>query len=119
HGPLTASGLGQGRPELGRQERGLRAGVGLGRDGADLPPTQAETFFKKARTWVNPRRMPVCSSMAAWASRAERGGWSTKYSSRETRWGARALAGPCQGKRRTRSRPPAANASRVGWTVRR
>ena len=37
--------VGQARPELVRQERGLLVGVGLGRDGTDLPPTQAETFF--------------------------------------------------------------------------
>ena len=78
HRPFAPLGLAQAGPELVPQERGLLVGVGLGRDGTDLPPTQAETFFKKARTWVNPRRMPVCSSMAAWASRAERGGCARK-----------------------------------------
>ena len=53
-------------------------GVGLGRHRAYLAPAQANFFFKKARTWDRPRRMPVCCSMASRAARAERGGCGRK-----------------------------------------
>jgi hypothetical protein len=56
----------------------LLAVVGLRRDRADLPPAQPDFFFKKARTWDRPRRMPVSRWMASWASRALRGGCSMK-----------------------------------------
>ena len=78
HRPLAPLRLAQPRPEFGLQEVGLLLRVRLGRDGPDLAPAQAESFFKKARTWVRPRRTPVSRSMAAWASRVERGGCSMK-----------------------------------------
>ena len=78
YGSLAPLRLTQPGPQLVGQEVGLLLRVGLGRDGADLAPAQAESFFKKARTWVRPRRTPVSRSMAAWASRVERGGYSRK-----------------------------------------
>ena len=78
HGPLPALRLPETGPQFARQEVGLDFGVGFGRDGADLAPAQAESFFKKARTCVRPRRTPVCCAMAAWASRVERGGFAKK-----------------------------------------
>jgi hypothetical protein len=65
HGALAPLGLAQAGPELTLQEVGLLLGVRLGRDGSDLAPAQAESFFKKARTRVRPRRTPVSCSMAA------------------------------------------------------
>ena len=76
--PYAPLGLPQPGLELILHEVGLLVRVGLGRDGADLAPAQAESFFKKARTWVRPRRTPVCCSMTAWASRVEQGGCSRK-----------------------------------------
>jgi hypothetical protein len=75
---LAPFGLPQAGLEFGLQEVCLLLRVRLGRDRPDLAPAQAESFFKKARTWVRPRRMPVWRSMAAWASRLERGGFSRK-----------------------------------------
>jgi hypothetical protein len=65
HRPLAALGLVQPRAEAGPKEFRLLLGVGLDRDGPDLAPAQAKSFFKKARTWVRPRRTPVRCSMAA------------------------------------------------------
>src|SRR5262249_41471754 len=78
HRALPPLRLPQPGLEFGLQEVGLLLRVRLGRDGPDLAPAEVESFFKKARTWVRPRRTPVCCSMAAWASRAERGGCSRK-----------------------------------------
>ncbi|HEY7309205.1 MAG TPA: hypothetical protein VH643_07620 [Gemmataceae bacterium] len=74
--PLSAVDLKRGiidfpRPTFGGQEVGLLPRVGLGRDGADLAPAQAERFFQQARTWVRPRRMPVWRSMADYQTRSE------------------------------------------------
>src|SRR4051794_33075216 len=63
--PLAPLGLAQPRSQFVLEERGLLLGVGLGRDGPYLAPAQANFFFKKARTWDRPRRIPVCCSMAS------------------------------------------------------
>ena len=78
YGPFAAFGLAQAGPEPGLQEVGLLLRVRLGRDRPGLAPAQAEIFFRNARTRVRPRRTPVCCSMAAWASRVERGGFWRK-----------------------------------------
>jgi len=75
---LAPVGLPQAGLEFRLQEVGLLLRVRLGRDRPDFAPAQVESVFKKARTWVRPRRTPVCCSMTAWASRVERGGFSRK-----------------------------------------
>ena len=77
-GPLAPLGFFPPRKQLVGETRGLRAGVGLGRNGPYLAPAQANFFSKQARTWDKPRRMPVRRSMACWASRALRGGFARK-----------------------------------------
>lgn len=77
-GALAPLGLAQAGLGFAPQEVGLLLGVRLGRDGSDLAPAQAESFLKQARPRVRPRRTPVSCSMAAWASRVERGGCSRK-----------------------------------------
>lgn len=71
-------GLSQSGEQLLAQVLRLLLGVALAWDGPDLAPAQANFFFKKARTWDSPRRMPVRRSMSRWASRAVRGGFSRK-----------------------------------------
>ena len=78
HRACASLGLAEAGPEFGLQEDRLFLRVGLGRDGSDLAPAEPESFVTKARTWVRPRRTPVCCSMAAWASRVERGGCPRK-----------------------------------------
>src|SRR5262249_58604517 len=88
HRAFAPFGLAQTGPEFGLHEIGLLLRVCLGRDGPDLAPAQTKSFFKKARTWVRLRQTPVSRSMAAWASRVERGGVSSDESSHGACWGA-------------------------------
>jgi hypothetical protein len=76
--PLAAFGLIQPGAELVAPERRLLRGIRFGRDRPDLAPAETEFFFKKARTWDSPRRLPVRRSMASCASAVERGGCSRK-----------------------------------------
>src|SRR5262249_55059925 len=77
-GPLASLRLFQPWQKLVVEVVGLLVVVGLGRHRPYLAPAQADFFFKKARTWDRPRRMPVSPSIASWASRVLRGGCSMK-----------------------------------------
>ena len=55
----------QTRLEFLFQEQGLLFHIGLGGNGTYFAVAQTEIVFKKRRTWVRPRRTPVCSSMTA------------------------------------------------------
>ena len=70
----AALGLFQPGLELISKELDLLVVVPLGRHRPYLAPGETNFFFKKARTWDRPRRMPVKRSMACWASLALLGG---------------------------------------------
>src|SRR3984957_5667161 len=98
--------------QLGFQELRLGRGMflnGLFRgqgDGGDAPPFQTEHFFRKARTWVGRRSMPVSSLIRWQASATVWGGLRRKDSSKDSRCFSSSLTPLPQCNFRKASRPP-------------
>lgn len=76
HGALPGPRFGQPRLDLLLEIGRLGVRVGLGRDHPHPATAQLEFFFRKTRTWLALRRIPVKVAIACCAALIVAGGWA-------------------------------------------